>query len=457
MTTCKNHHHDHSGCSHNHAKDHFNQKNDLTVHENESEKPYVHLHVHTEYSLLDGINKVNRLPAYAKKLGMPAVAMTDHGNVSGSYKFYKECKKQDIKPIIGMEAYYTVNDRTAKEPDHLGKSYYHLILLAQNNTGLHNLMKLSSYAYTEGMYRKPRIDDALIAQYSEGLIATTTCLGSRASQLILMGERKAAENLILHHKEMFKDRFLVELQLHKDEEQQTVNKVLQEIAFKHNLPMVLTCDCHYTHEHDKMHHEAALCMQTKTTLSNEKRFTFGEIDVHFASHDWTWNKASQQGMPYDVISNTVHLSDMIDSDSYFMDRMNRYPKFQDLPDSYKSFEFLTLESQHGLYKRFNDMPPQEYRDRLDHELNVIKRMGFSDYMLIVSQFMNGARDYGVMHGPGRGSAAGSLVAWSLGITEIDPIKYDLMFSRFLNEGRAATPLIFNKQMAEQADQFTLPF
>jgi DNA polymerase-3 subunit alpha len=417
----------------------------------------VHLHVHTEYSLLDGINKVNRLPAYAKQMGMPAVAMTDHGNVSGSYKFYKECKKQDIKPIIGMEAYYTINDRTAKEPDHLGKSYYHLILLAQNNIGLHNLMKLSSYAYTEGMYRKPRIDDALIAQYSEGIIATTTCLGSRASQLILMGEKKAAENLILHHKEMFKDRFLVELQLHKDEEQQAVNKVLQEIASKHNLPMVLTCDCHYTHEHDKQHHEAALCMQTKTVLSDEKRFSFGPIDVHFASHDWTWNEANQQNMPYDVISNTVHVADLIDNETYFMDRMNRYPKFQDLPETYKSFEFLTLESQHGLYNRFNDMPPQEYRDRLDHELNVIKRMGFSDYMLIVSQFMNGARDYGVMHGPGRGSAAGSLVAWSLGITEIDPIKYDLMFSRFLNEGRAATPLIFNKQMAEQADQFTLPF
>jgi DNA polymerase-3 subunit alpha len=431
--------------------------NHQNQHQNPSEKPYVHLHVHTEYSLLDGINKVNRLPTYAKQMGMPAVAMTDHGNVSGSYKFYKECKKQNIKPIIGMEAYYTVNDRAAKEPDHLGKSYYHLILLAQNNIGLHNLMKLSSYAYTEGMYRKPRIDDALIAQYSEGIIATTTCLGSRASQLILMGEKKAAENLILHHKEMFKDRFLVELQLHKDEEQQTVNKVLQEIASKHNLPMVLTCDCHYTHEHDKQHHEAALCMQTKTVLSDEKRFSFGPIDVHFASHDWTWNEANQQNMPYDVISNTVHVADLIDSETYFMDRMNRYPKFQDLPETYKSFEFLTLESQHGLYNRFNDMPPQEYRDRLDHELNVIKRMGFSDYMLIVSQFMNGARDYGVMHGPGRGSAAGSLVAWSLGITEIDPIKYDLMFSRFLNEGRAATPLIFNKQMAEQADQFTLPF
>ena len=423
----------------------------------ETDGKYVHMHVHTEYSLLDGINKVSRLPKRAKELGMPAVAMTDHGNISGSYRFYKECKKHDVQPIIGMEAYYTVNDRHAKEPDELGKSYYHLILLAQNNTGLHNLMKLSSYAYTEGMYRKPRIDDDLLAQYSEGIIATTTCLGSRASQLILNGENKAAENLIIHHKQIFKDKFIVELQLHKDEEQQAVNKVLIDVANRHSLPMIVTNDCHYTHEHDKMHHEAALCMQTKTTLSDEKRFSFGPIDVHFASHDWMWGQANQQSMPYDVISNTAHLASMIDSDSYFMDRMNRYPAFQELPKGFKSFEFLEHQAQYGLYDRFGEMPPKEYRDRLDDELKIIKRMGFSDYMLIVAQFMNGARDYGVMHGPGRGSAAGSLVAWSLKITEVDPIKYDLIFSRFLNEGRAATPLIFNKQMAEIADQHTLPF
>jgi DNA polymerase III subunit alpha len=422
-----------------------------------SSNPFVHLHVHTEYSLLDGINKVNRFPAYAKSLGMSAVAMTDHGNISGSYKFYKECLRNDIKPIIGMEAYYTVSDRTAKEPDHLGKSYYHLVLLAQNNVGLHNLIKLSSYAYTEGMYRKPRIDDALLAEYSEGLIATTTCLGSRASQLILMGEEQAAENLMLHHKAIFKDRFLVELQLHVGEEQQTVNKVLQKIALKHQLPIVLTCDCHYTHEHDKGHHEAALCMQTKTVLSNPKRFSFGPIDVHFASHDWAWKEAQLQGMPYDAISNTAEVAKLIDSDTYFMDRMNRYPSYQELPPDYTSIEFLTVEAQHGLYARFGTMPPEDYQNRLNYELKVIKKMGFADYMLIVAQFMNGARDYGVLHGPGRGSAAGSLIAYALRITEVDPIKYDLVFERFLNIGRAATPLIFNKELALKADNFTIPF
>lgn len=446
--------------THNHSHDHAcdSHTNDtLTSNNSTPEHEFVHLHVHTEYSLLDGINKVNRLPSQVKAMNQPAVAMTDHGNISGSYKFYKECKQAGVKPIIGMEAYYTVNDRHVREPDELGKSYYHLILLAQNNTGLHNLMKLSSYAYTEGMYRKPRIDDALIAEYSEGIIATTTCLGSRASQLILQGQEKQAEKLIHHHREMFKNRFIVELQLHHDEEQQKVNQVLQRIALENNFPVIVTNDCHYPQDCDKHHHEAALCMQTKAKLSDEKRFTFGDIKVHVADGDWMWHEAKNQGMPYDVISNTLHLASMVDSDSYFMDRMNRYPKYQELPEEFTSIHYLTVQSQHGLFSRFKQMPPKEYRDRLDYELKVIKKMGFSDYLLIVAQFMNGAKDRGVMHGPGRGSAAGSLIAWALGITEVDPVKYGLLFSRFLNEGRGATPLIFNKEMAAIADSNALPF
>lgn len=418
---------------------------------------FVHLHVHTEYSLLDGINKVDRLPGQIKNMNQPALAITDHGNISGSYRFYKECNKAGIKPIIGMEAYYTVGDKALREVDELGKSYYHLILLAQNNVGLHNLMKLSSRAYTEGMYRKPRIDDALLAEYSEGIIATTTCLGSRASQLILQGEHKQAEKLIHHHRDIFKNRFIVELQLHKDKEQQDVNKTLQDIALRNDFPMIVTNDCHYFHDHDKGHHEAALCMQTKTTLSNPKRFTFGEIDVHVATGDWMWEQAKAQGMPYDVISNTISLADMIDSDSYFMDRMNKYPKYQELPPGLTSIEHLTIESQHGLYARFDSMPPEDYRNRLTHELKVIKKMGFSDYLLIVAQFMAGAKERGVVHGPGRGSAAGSLIAWALGITEVDPIKYGLLFSRFLNEGRGATPLIFNKAMVNKIQYDIVPF
>ena len=176
-----------------------------------------------------------------------------------------------------------------------------------------------------------------------------------------------------------------------------------------------------------------------------------------ADHDWMWNEASSQGMPYDVITNTVTLADMIDSGSYFMDRMNRYPKYKDIPEGYTDISFLEIESQHGLFNRFGQIPTEEYRSRLNYELNVIKKMGFADYLLIVAQFMNGARERGVLHGPGRGSAAGSLIAYALGITEVDPIKYGLIFERFLNEGRGATPLIFDKQMAYEADKYSVPF
>ena len=421
-----------------------------------SANKFVHLHLHTEYSLLDGINRVAAIPEYMKNIGQTAVAITDHGNVSGSYRFYKSCKKAGVKPIIGMEAYYTTNDKTVREVDDLGEPYYHLVLLALNNTGLHNLYKLSSYAYTEGMYRKPRIDDALLAQYSEGICATTSCLGSRASQLILHGNTKAAEKLIDHHYAMFNKRLLVEVQLHEMEDQIKVNKVLLEIAKRKNLPLVLTNDCHYTHEFDKQLHEAALCMQTHAVLSDEKRFSFGDIDVHTASHDWMASRALATGIPYEAISNTVSLADMVDSDSYFSDRMNRYPKYQELAEGISSWQELEYLSKMALTKKFGSIPPQEYRDRIDTELKAIKKMGFSDYMLIVQQLLNGARENGIYIGPGRGSAGGSLVAYALDITKMDPIKHGLIFERFLNIGRAATPIIFNDEMYSVIEETVKP-
>jgi len=407
---------------------------------------FVHLHTHTEYSLLDGINRIDTLPKHIAGLNQKALAITDHGNVSGSYKFYKSCLKNNIKPIIGMEAYYTVEDRTVREADDLEQSYYHLILLALNNKGLHNLYKLSTFAYTEGMYRKPRIDDALLGEYSEGICATTACLGSRISQLILNNRTNDAEIMIDHHRALFQNRFLIELQLHDMEDQLKVNQELQRMSLKKNIPIILTNDCHYTHEIDKDLHEAALCMQTKTTLSNEKRFTFGDIDVHVAHHDWMWKKAKHQNISYEAIRNTVSLADMVDSDDYFSDKQNRYPKYKEIPDDFKSFEWLEIVSKEGLFERFGGMPPLEYRERLNTELTTIKKMGFSDYMLIVSQFMAGARERGVLHGPGRGSAAGSLVAYALKITEVDPIQYGLFFERFLNIGRGSRPIIFDKDM-----------
>jgi len=410
---------------------------------------FVHLHVHYETSLLDGINRIDTLPEHVKSLGQTALSQTDHGNVSGSYRFFKACNKAGIKPIIGMEAYYSVEDRTVREADDLEQAYYHLILIALNNEGLHNLFKLSSYAYTTGLYRKPRLDDDLLGQYNKGICATSACLGSRASQLILRGRNQEAEKLIHHHAALFSNRFLIELQLHDDPEQQLVNRVLMDIAKRNDYPMVLSNDGHYTHEADKYLHEAALCMQTRSVLSDEKRFTFGEIDVHVAHHDWMWHRADMQGIPYESITNTVAVADMVDADSYFEDRINRYPKFQGLPPELTSDNALERVAKEGLYNRFGEMPPTEYRERLDSELKAIKIMGFSDYMLIVWELLNGARSEGVLTGPGRGSAAGSLVAYALRITEVDPIEYGLIFERFLNKGRSATPKLFTRQMLDQ--------
>jgi DNA polymerase-3 subunit alpha len=415
--------------------------------------------LNAEHSTLDGINRVETLPIYIRdKLGQTACSVTDHGTVSGSYRFFKSCKKAGIKPIIGMEAYYASEDRTVRAKDHLGKNYHHMVLLSLNNQGLHNLYKLSTASYTTGIYYKPRIDDALLAEHSEGLVATSACLGSYSSQLIMKGEPAAAERVLDHHAAMFKDRFFIEVQLH-DGVQQEVNKVLMDIAKRKNYPLVLTADCHYTRQEDKQLHEETLCMQTNSLMSfppynheskSEKttgrtRFSFGDIDVHVAHHDWMWEQAKLQGIPYEAISNTMALQAMVDSDDYFCDRMNRYPHHKETPSQMKSWELLRTVSYEGLVKRLGTIS-DEYRTRMDYELKVIKKMGFSDYLLIVQEFQDGARSLDVMVGPGRGSVAGSLVAWALRITEVDPIKYGLVFERWLNPGRAARPLIFDPKL-----------
>lgn len=408
---------------------------------------FVHLHVHTEYSTLDGINKVSELPAYVESIGMNAVAMTDHGNISGAFKFVKECEKKKIKPIVGMEAYYTVNDRKIKEVDDLEESYYHLVLLADGDVGLHNLIKLSSFAFIDGFYRKPRVDDQLLIEHSEGIYATSACLGSRSSQLILKGRKQEALRLIEHHAEIFKDRFFIEIQLHADEEQQQVNAVLIELASRKNLPLVLTADCHYQQEDHKIIHEQALCMQTRDVMSNPKRFSFGEIDVHMASTRWMYDKAVSMNIPIEALTNTRALAQSLGS-NYFTDKRNKYPKFPDCPNSTSSWHYLEKLAKTLLMEKFGGKrPPIEYIERINYELKTIKKMGFSDYMLIDWDIVNGANSIDVMVGPGRGSAAGSLVSYALGITKIDPIKHNLLFERFLNYGRAAKPMIFPKEKA----------
>lgn len=430
---------------------------------------FVHLHVHTEYSTLDGINRVNTLPEHIKSMGQVACSQTDHGTVAGTYSFAKSCWKAGIKPIIGMEAYYTVGDRTVKEKDADGQNYYHLVLLAKNNEGVHNLYKISSEAYTSGKYYKPRADDQLLADHSKGLIATSACLGSRASKLILMGRKTEAEKLILHHNAIFDD-FLIEIQLHEDKDQQTVNKTLIDIAKRNNLPLVLTNDCHYTHEHHKNLHEKTLCMSTNAKMAwpawdperklqgatGKTRFSFGEIDVHVAHQQWMWERAQRQGIPYEAIKNTRYVADMINDKDYFSDRINRYPRYQKCPDGMTSWQYLEWLSKEELMKKMGGMPPKQYRDRLNHELKVIKRMGFSDYILIVRDIIKDANNANIITGPGRGSAASSLVNYALGITHIDPLQYGLIFSRFLNEGRAATPKLLNTDLIQKIEKAQKP-
>ncbi len=413
---------------------------------------YVHTHLHSEYSLLDGINKIKDLPTYVKSLGQDSCSLTDHGNLGGTWKFFKSCREQDVKPIIGLEAYYTCNDRTVREADELGQRMYHLVLLAQNNTGLHNLYKLNSKAY-DTMWYKPRLDDDLIGQYNEGLIATSACLGSRSSQLILDGQKDKAEKLLDHHASIFKDRFFIELQLHEDKQQQEVNKALIEVASRRNWPLIVTNDCHYMEPHHKEMQQLLLAMQMGTQVDAEHYLldTFRGIQVHVGSHDWMWKQCQKQGIPYEAISNTVHLATMIDDKSYFTDRKNRFPHYKALPQGHTADTYLKEQTLEGLATRYPEGIPEDYIARANHELTVIKRMGFSDYMLIVAQLMEGARSVGVWCGPGRGSSAGSIVAYALNVTQIDPIKYNLLFSRFLNEGRSAQPLIVDSDMIDMIE------
>lgn len=418
---------------------------------------FCHLHCHTERSLLDGVNRIDRIPDYVKAMGQKALSITDHGTVSGALKFTKACRAANIKPIVGLEAYYSITDRGLKQRDEDEQRYYHMVLLAQNQVGLKNLFQISSRAYTENMYYKPRIDDAMIADHAEGLIATTACIGSRTSFLILNNRKEEARSIIQHHAEMFKDRFFVEIQLHEDEKQQAINAALLDLAAEMGLPPLLTSDSHYTHPSHKLIHEQALCMQTNSQMIDPNRFSFGDIDVSLGSHKFMTDMAKAQNIPYEAISNSMHIADMVNADEYFMDTRNRYPVVEEIPEGFADVnEYLEYEAKIGLFNYFDGkVPPKEYCDRLDEELKVIKRMGFSDYMIITKEICDRGRALDVWIGPGRGSAPGSLVSFALGITQVDPVKYKLIFSRWLNEGRAATPMMFDAEMQSDIDSLRL--
>lgn len=398
--------------------------------------PFAHLHLHSEYSLLDGSGRIEEIIHRVKELGMKSVALTDHGVMHGVIDFYKKAKEEGIHPVLGCETYVAPRSRLKKE----GKqdaANYHLVLLAENQTGYQNLMKLVSYGYMEGFYYRPRIDLELLEKYHEGLIGLSACLGGHISQLILQDDREAAENMALEYQRIFgKGNYFLEIQNHGYKEQERVNQELLQIARKYDIPMVATNDAHYIYREDAGPHDVLLCIQTGKKLADEDRMRYVGGQFYIKS-------AEEMYANFDIhipefrqaLENTEKIAARCQVEIEF--GKLKLPKF-DVPTGQSSFEYLKELCEKGLEERYGEKK-EEHRERLNYELNVIGNMGYADYFLIVSDFIAYARKNQIMVGPGRGSAAGSLVAYVLGITNIDPISYQLIFERFLNPERISMP------------------
>lgn len=392
---------------------------------------FTHLHVHTEYSLLDGSAKINDLLDRAKELGMTSLAITDHGAMYGAIDFYKAAKDKGIKPIIGCEVYLAARTRFDKQP--MDAKSYHLVLLAENNEGYQNLIKLVSLAYIEGFYRKPRIDIDLLKQYHQGIIALGACLAGPVSRRLLNNDYEAAkETAILLEEIMGKGNFFLELQDHGLSEQKKVNQLTMRLAQETKIPLVATNDMHYIHAEDAKAHEVLLCIQTGKTMEDEDRMIYEGGQFFLKSGD---EMAALFPYAQEAIINTNRIAERCNVEFEF--HKLKLPRF-DVPDGKTAEAFLRETCHEGLYKRYASVTP-ELEERLNYELDIIAQMGFVDYFLIVGDFIRYAKDQGIPVGPGRGSAAGSIVAYSLEITDIDPIKYQLLFERFLNPERVSMP------------------
>ena len=408
---------------------------------------FAHLHVHTEFSMLDGAARLDELVAKAVHDAMPAIGMTDHGNMYGTLDFYKECNKQGIKPIIGTEAYMAYDSRTER-PTRRGriddsggdteggrKLYYHLTLLAENQTGYKNLIQLSSLAFMEGYYYKPRMDWELLEKYSDGLIATTGCLGGQVLQALLNGDEKGAIDKAARLQDIFgRDNLFVELQDHGLQAQRDTNPKLLEIAKKIGAPLLATNDSHYTHQHEHESHDALLCVQTGALLSDVKRLKF-EGSEHYLK-----SPAEMRYLFREVPSacdNTLWIAERAELEIEFGKPL--LPDFP-VPEGFESdAAYLRHLTYEGARKRWGDNLSADVEERLAFELKTINDMGFASYFLITWDLIKHARDLRIRVGPGRGSAAGCAVAYSLQITDLDPIKYDLLFERFLNPSRISMP------------------
>ena len=402
----------------------------------------VHLHVHSEYSLLDGIIRVSDLPEAVKAQGGSAVALTDHNNLSGALKFVRACRAAGVKPIVGLEI-STTERRTAREKDSLDQKYYHLLLLAQNSQGWKNLVKLSSLAFREGFYYTGRVDEELLGHHSDGLLCTSACLGSRIAKTLKLRSVAEAEQLILTYKALFPDRFFLELQVHpEDPDQRVYNQFLVQASLKTEIPLVVTCDAHYLTQEDRILHEQVLCIQTQATIHDEKRLSFGNREHWLKSPQELSEGLLREGLPLEAISNTLHVAEMCEGVYFNEGKIAPLPVVY--PDIVTSPALdLKRKAKWGLVRRFGsrDAVPLAYRERLARELDVIDHLGFSGYFLVVHDYLKAADKMKIRRGPGRGSLAGSLVAWALGFTAkaLDPILLDLPFERFLNEARRSPP------------------
>ena len=395
---------------------------------------FAHLHVHTEYSLLDGSNKIKECVARVKELGMNSVAITDHGVMYGVIDFYRAAKAAGIHPVLGSEVYVAPGSRFSKEPGQGNEDrYYHLVLLAENDTGYHNLMKIVSRGFTEGYYYKPRVDLEVLEEFHEGIIALSACLAGEVQRYVARGLYEEGKEAALRYEHIFgKGNFFLELQDHGISEQQLVNQGLLRMSRETGIPLVATNDVHYTYADDVKPHDILLCLQTGKKLADEDRMRYEGGQYYIKSEE-----EMKALFPYalEALENTQKIADRCQVEIEF--GVTKLPKY-DVPDGWTSWEYLNKLCHEGLAERYQPVS-EELTTRLDYELSVIKTMGYVDYFLIVWDFIKYAKDHGIMVGPGRGSAAGSLVSYCLGITTIDPIRYQLLFERFLNPERVSMP------------------
>ncbi|MBS5063329.1 MAG: DNA polymerase III subunit alpha [Hungatella hathewayi] len=394
---------------------------------------FTHLHVHTEYSLLDGSSKIKELPARAKELGMNSLAITDHGVMYGVIDFYRAAREVGIKPIIGCEVYVAPNSRFDRETVSGEDRYYHLILLAENNQGYQNLMKIVSKGFVDGFYYKPRVDYEVLREYHEGIICLSACLAGEVQRYLARGLYQEGKEAALRYEEIFgKGNFFLELQDHGIPEQKTVNQALLRLSQELHIDLVATNDVHYTFAEDAVPHDILLCIQTNKKVTDENRMRYEGGQFYCKSEE-----EMKALFPYalEALENTQKIADRCNVEIEF--GVTKLPRF-DVPEGYDAWGYLNKLCDEGMAKHYPD-DDGTLRERLEYELDVIHTMGYVDYFLIVWDFIHFAKSHDIMVGPGRGSAAGSIVSYCLGITDIDPIRYNLLFERFLNPERVSMP------------------